>query len=163
VQSDSDKWNPSIDDEKGDRIAEKSSSMSRRRFIAASAATSIGVALSGVALWPVWKFLSPAEVGDEQEKVSVPRSKLGVGQAHFFHFRGRPAVVLQLDPGEFIALSAVCTHLGCIVNWRPEEEIFFCPCHAGKFSRTGQVLGGPPPTPLSSYPLVVKADQVVIG
>ena len=50
--------------------------------------------------------------------------------------------------GEFIALSAVCTHLGCNVRWRREESRFACPCHAGFYDPNGDVISGPPPRPL---------------
>ena len=142
---------------------EKLSSLSRRRFLAASVAGAIGVALAGAALWPIGEYLAPTGGGMEEEKVTIPRSQVGVGQAHYFNFRGRPAVVLQPDPGQFIALSVVCTHLGCVIKWQQDQQFFLCPCHAGKFSKTGQVLGGPPAGPLPSYPVAAKADQLVIG
>lgn len=50
--------------------------------------------------------------------------------------------------GEFLALSAVCTHLGCNVRWRPEDSRFACPCHAGFYDPNGDVISGPPPRPL---------------
>jgi len=68
----------------------------------------------------------------------------------------------QLSPGRFLAFSAVCTHLGCVVTWRPEEKIFFCPCHAGRFSEDGEVLGGPPPKPLPRYAVEAGPGEIVI-
>jgi Rieske Fe-S protein len=54
------------------------------------------------------------------------------------------------DDGEnFTVLDAACTHLGCSVKWKEEENHFSCPCHAGHFSREGDVLDGPPPRPLA--------------
>ena len=50
--------------------------------------------------------------------------------------------------GEFQALSAVCTHLGCNVRWRPEDSKFACPCHEGFYDANGDVISGPPPRPL---------------
>ena len=50
--------------------------------------------------------------------------------------------------GEIIALSAVCTHLGCNVRWRREQSRFACPCHAGFYDEQGNVISGPPPRPL---------------
>jgi len=93
----------------------------------------------------------------------VARGEVGVGKAHFFNFHGRPAVVLQLKPGDFSAFSAVCTHLGCIVKWVVEKQEFLCPCHAGRYSAEGAVLSGPPPKPLESLPVAVEGDQVLIG
>lgn len=136
---------------------------SRRRMIIVSTASAIGTALMGTAIWPLWNYLSFREKGADKRTVTIPRSKVGPGQVFFFPFRGHPAVVLQMSPGEFTALSAVCTHLGCIVTWQPREKIFLCPCHAGTFSPTGQVLAGPPPAPLPSYPVTAEQDQLIIG
>ena len=43
------------------------------------------------------------------------------------------------DEGKTIALSAACTHMGCIVQWQDAERTFHCPCHGGLFSATGSV------------------------
>ena len=50
--------------------------------------------------------------------------------------------------GQFLALSAVCTHLGCNVRWSKETSRFACPCHAGFYNAAGEVISGPPPRPL---------------
>jgi cytochrome b6-f complex iron-sulfur subunit len=72
-------------------------------------------------------------------------------------------VALQPSTGQFTALTAVCTHLGCIVKWMPKEDYFLCPCHGGRFSPQGAVLRGPPRLPLETYPVSVQGDQLVIG
>lgn len=141
----------------------KNKTYTRRRIIAASGAGLIGTALAGGAALPLWRYLAPEEERQAQETVTLARSLVGLGQAHFFRFRGYPAVAVQVSPGKFVALSAVCTHLGCIVTWQPEQGIFLCPCHGGKFSKFGEVLGGPPPAPLPSYAVAVQQDQLIIG
>lgn len=135
----------------------------QRRFFLTILLAGVGSALAGATLWPVWRFLSPRSGAGAQETVTLSRSQVEMGQAHFFSFRGRPAVVLQPVAGTFAAFSAVCPHLGCIVKWLPEEGEFLCPCHAGRFSSEGNVLSGPPPKPLESLPVVLQADQVIIG
>ena len=60
------------------------------------------------------------------------------------------------DSGEFLALSAVCTHLGCNVRWREGESRFACPCHAGFYDANGNVISGPPPRPLRRLETRVK-------
>ena len=50
---------------------------------------------------------------------------------------------------DFTAFAVNCTHLGCPVNWRPDAELFLCPCHGGVYYADGTVAGGPPPRPLS--------------
>lgn len=47
------------------------------------------------------------------------------------------------DAGTIHAVSAVCTHLGCIVNWNPAERTWDCPCHGSRFSFQGRVIQGP--------------------
>jgi len=48
----------------------------------------------------------------------------------------------------FYALSATCTHLGCLTAWKPELGIIACPCHGSKFNRQGTKVDGPAPKPL---------------
>lgn len=48
----------------------------------------------------------------------------------------------------FHAMSSVCTHLGCITRYRPDEGIIACPCHGSRFDLDGAVLAGPAPRPL---------------
>ena len=50
--------------------------------------------------------------------------------------------------GEVVVFDATCTHLSCIVRWKEDVQTFACPCHAGFFDRNGDVLDGPPPSPL---------------
>lgn len=68
--------------------------------------------------------------------------------------------VLPERGGEIAALSARCTHLGCRVAWNGVERRFECPCHGGRFDPEGNVIGGPPPSPLLRLP-VVKENEVL--
>ena len=59
---------------------------------------------------------------------------------------GRPGdqTAVYRDPqGEVHAVSARCTHLGCIVSWNPTESSWDCPCHGSRFSVDGEVIQGP--------------------
>jgi cytochrome b6-f complex iron-sulfur subunit len=51
-------------------------------------------------------------------------------------------------PEGLYAMSAVCTHLGCLTAWKPELGIVACPCHGSKFNRDGSKIEGPAPRPL---------------
>lgn len=59
--------------------------------------------------------------------------------------------------------SPVCTHLGCFVNWDGRKKEFICPCHAGRYSMHGKVIGGPPPRPLTELPMRVVDGKVYVG
>ncbi|MEL6351921.1 MAG: Rieske 2Fe-2S domain-containing protein [Cyanobacteria bacterium J06627_28] len=58
------------------------------------------------------------------------------------------------------AISAVCTHLGCIVDWDADAGEFACPCHGSRFDADGDVTGGPAGRALERKLVVVKDDQV---
>ncbi len=136
---------------------------SQRRFFLTVMISGISAALAVAAGWPVWRFLAPRKGAGAEEKVGVTRDSVAVGNAYFFNFRGQPAVVLQTRPGTYAAFSAVCTHLGCVVKWQSDKGEFLCPCHAGRFSADGTVLGGPPPKALESLPVALDGDMIFIG
>lgn len=139
------------------------SPLSQRRTFLLAIAGSLSALLAVAAGWPLLRFLAPVSADGGEETVSVPRATVKAGTAHFFQYRGKPAMVLQAKPGAYVALSAVCTHLGCVVQWQEEKGEFLCPCHGGRFSSAGAVLGGPPPRPLETLPVVVDGDQLRIG
>src|SRR6185436_8847328 len=58
-----------------------------------------------------------------------------------------------LAEGALHAVSAACTHMGCIVHWNEAEQTWDCPCHGGRYSRGGQVFSGPPLADLKPRPL----------
>lgn len=73
------------------------------------------------------------------------------------------SVYVLTDNGrDFVAMSNICTHLGCRVRWIADQEQFFCPCHNGVFDRQGTVVSGPPPRPLDRYETKVEGDQLFI-
>ena len=61
------------------------------------------------------------------------------------------AYVLTENGQDFIAMSNICTHLGCRVRWIPDQKGFYCPCHNGVFAKDGTVVSGPPPRPLDRF------------
>lgn len=139
-----------------------STPLQRRKFLYGMLA-GLGAAIGAAIAWPTFRFLSPIKSGSGGDQVLVPLSEVAPGRAHLFQYLGKPAVVLQPSPGQFVALSAVCTHLGCVVAWQEQAGEFLCPCHGGRFSATGQVLGGPPPKPLEQLTVTVEDAQLRIG
>jgi glycine/D-amino acid oxidase-like deaminating enzyme/nitrite reductase/ring-hydroxylating ferredoxin subunit len=61
---------------------------------------------------------------------------------------GRPVAIYKNPQGEITKLSAVCSHLGCIVKWNNQAKTWDCPCHGSRFKADGQVLNGPAHKPL---------------
>jgi len=68
------------------------------------------------------------------------------------YHRGHKLFVLR-DGNGFMALSARCSHLGCMVVFNDDHHMFLCPCHGGKFDVRGQNIEGPPPRPLDALAL----------
>lgn len=52
--------------------------------------------------------------------------------------------VVPNGSGSLKVLSSVCPHLGCAVRWVDNKNRFICPCHGGTFTKTGQLVSGPP-------------------
>jgi menaquinol-cytochrome c reductase iron-sulfur subunit len=57
-------------------------------------------------------------------------------------------------------LSAICPHLGCPINWHPNQSEFICPCHGGVFSSDGQHTGGPPPRNMDPLKFEVRQGRL---
>ena len=73
------------------------------------------------------------------------------------------AYVKRIKEDEVIAISAGCTHLGCIVTWDEESKIFKCPCHDGRFDAEGKVVSGPPPRPLERHKTKVEDGRILLS
>ena len=54
-----------------------------------------------------------------------------------------PIACYKDDEGKLHSFSAICTHLGCTVQWNDSEKSFDCPCHGSRFSYAGAVINGP--------------------
>ena len=74
----------------------------------------------------------------------------------------RRKFLLVRSGSQIRAFSTACTHLGCQVFWKPDKEIFFCPCHDGVFDKDGGPVSGPPPTPLAQYPVKTRGQSVFV-
>jgi len=114
----------------------------------------------------VMAYLFPPErrvFNPARRRMRVARiDEIPIGKGKQVLFSGEPVWVLHLRGG-WIALSAICTHQGCLVNWDEKRLTFACPCHAGLFDANGNVLAGPPRRPLKRLRASVIGDEVYIG
>lgn len=74
--------------------------------------------------------------------------ELAAGQGKVVSRHGRQVAVSKDDAGVVRAVSARCTHLGCIVAWNDAERSWDCPCHGSRFAANGEILQGPAVSPL---------------
>jgi Rieske Fe-S protein len=138
---------------------------SRRSFVNWLLGTSAGAFLVA-ALYPVTRYLVPPPAGESSAaSVTLPVKaddvKPNTGQ--IFKFGSKPAILVRTAGGELRAFSAVCTHLNCTVQYRPDLAEIWCACHNGHFDLQGQNVAGPPPRPLDAYVVNVRGTQIVVS
>lgn len=134
----------------------------RRKFLGLclGALASCGAAAT---VGAVYRYLAPRTASQGSNKVAIPARDVPEGEAKFFEYAGSSAVLVRKRGGDLVALSAVCTNLGCIVQWEKEKQDFLCPCHGGHYSAEGAVTAGPPPRPLARLPLSVANGVITVG
>jgi glycine/D-amino acid oxidase-like deaminating enzyme/nitrite reductase/ring-hydroxylating ferredoxin subunit len=85
---------------------------------------------------------------DRFSRSDVSLDTLKKDSGAILNLNGEKVAVYKNEKGELNKLSAVCTHLKCIVNWNDSEKTWDCPCHGSRFKKTGEVLAGPAREPL---------------
>jgi cytochrome b6-f complex iron-sulfur subunit len=70
--------------------------------------------------------------------------------------------LIRSEDGGFLALSLICSHLGCSVLWDKEKNQFICPCHSSAFDRHGDVINSPAPRALDYFPVTIEGGKIKI-
>ncbi len=100
-------------------------------------------------------------LGEEE----IPR--LGVKKAELAYAvlgkERKARVFIVSSPEGPVVFSAVCSHLGCLVSYHKDKQEFVCPCHGGKYDLTGRNISGPPPAPLTRFPLKMQNGMLFVG
>jgi glycine/D-amino acid oxidase-like deaminating enzyme/nitrite reductase/ring-hydroxylating ferredoxin subunit len=81
-------------------------------------------------------------------------SEVQTGQGKVMSVEGKKCAVSRDENGTLTVLSAVCTHMGCIVHWNEAETTWDCPCHGSRFTTKGEVMEGPAIAPLSKMQVI---------
>lgn len=119
----------------------------------------------GSFLYPVIRYLVPppvAELGGDQV-VACKNGELKPNSYKIFRFGSGPGLLIRDSDGSYRALSATCTHLGCIVQYRGDLQEIWCACHNGLYDLNGRNISGPPPRPLEAYEVHLQGDEVVVS
>jgi cytochrome b6-f complex iron-sulfur subunit len=122
---------------------------SRRHFLFMTGTISAAAGLIGF-LAATFRFLFPNVLYE-------PPTRFPIGRPDDFPpgtptFLADQRLFIFNSPAGFYAISSVCTHLGCNVNYVSGDG-FDCPCHGSRFDKNGQVTHGPAPRPLSWFGL----------
>ncbi len=144
----------------GDEI----SSTSRRKFLNILLGSGI-LGWLGSVIYPVFSYLIPPK---------NPEAKVNSIKAGIFHdfpansskilkFGRKPVILVRTDSGDFRAFAATCTHLDCIVQYRPDNKQIWCACHNGIYDLKGRNISGPPPKPLEEFLVNLVKDEIVVS
>ncbi len=71
-------------------------------------------------------------------------------------------IVIRTGASTYVALSTICTHQGCTVNYNKAGAQLVCPCHGGVYDTAGNVVSGPPPSPLTKYTITRSGNILTI-
>ena len=136
--------------------------MKRRNFLKSLLAFLGATALVSFS-YPLLRFLAPPGGEAKTQKITISKKEIPIGEAKAIIVNNVPALLINRSDKGYIALSRVCTHLGCLVEYDRGKHRLICPCHAGIYDLEGSVVSGPPPAPLAKIALRVDGDNIVIG
>ena len=74
----------------------------------------------------------------------------------------RTIFLVKTGESDVTAFNATCTHLGCLVTWDTDAQVFKCPCHGGIYGKDGEVKDGPPPAPLAKVATRIDGERVLV-
>lgn len=129
--------------------------VNRRDFLNEITFSALGIAAVGSAI-VTYRYLSPNVLFE-------PPTKFRAGSPDLYpigtvtYLPDQQVYIVRTSDG-FYAVSAVCTHLGCITQWKPEADQIACPCHGSKFKPDGVKIEGPAPRPLSHFLITLTLD-----
>lgn len=133
--------------------------ITRRDFLNEITVGALGIAgLGSVAV--TYQYFSPNVLFEPSTTFRVGNPDLY--PVHSVTFLQDQQVYIVRMPEGFYAVSAVCTHLGCVTQWKPDADNgkgqIQCPCHGSKFRDDGSKVEGPAPRPLPHFAISLTAD-----
>jgi Rieske Fe-S protein len=157
-------------------MSDQPADLTRRAFLSRVAVALGGFLCAALGIPVVGAAVSPAGRREEAPWLTLgPLSGFTVGLPRMVQFGlsrsdgyltttvPRAVWVHRRADQDVLVFNARCTHLGCLVNHRPETASFFCPCHGGVFAAAdGRVIEGPPPRPLDRLEHRLDGDQLQV-
>lgn len=131
------------------------SEISRRDFLNDVAAGALGIAGLG-AMVVTYRYLSPNALFEPSTTFRAGNPDLYPVNSVTYN-QDQQVYIVRTQEG-FYAVSAVCTHLGCITQWKPDANMIACPCHGSKFKSDGTKVEGPAPRSLPHFSITLTPD-----
>jgi cytochrome b6-f complex iron-sulfur subunit len=135
--------------------------MSRRNVLVAWLAMA---AVGGLSAIMFQRFMFPNVSEEDDPRIRVgPLDKYAALDPGTINEDYKPDGVWLLRTEEqLVAINIICTHLGCIPNWLPNDHKFKCPCHGSGFRQNGINFEGPAPRPLERFKISVTDGLVLV-
>lgn len=142
---------------------ERRPGVSRRSFLDYLLGTGFLALLSAI-FYPIIRFILPPAIPEASTNrvVAGKVGELTANSGKIFRFGNDPGILINTPRGELRAFSAICTHLACTVQYRPDLEHIWCACHNGHYDLHGKNIAGPPPRPLEHYNVSVSGQDVIV-
>lgn len=141
--------------------------VSRRELILGAGWVAFALGMGAAPIAAFTRFMAPNVLEEEDPKVrcgTLPRyAAMAVGDVNEDFKPVKPSgfwIIREED--RIAALSIICTHLGCIPNWLPNDHKFKCPCHGSGYKPNGQNFEGPTPRPLERFKIYLDGEDVVV-
>lgn len=138
------------------------SNLSRRRWVSSLLGTSFGATLLSF-LYPVMRYLVPPvqkEPSLSEFELDVKASAVTPNSGRIVPVGNKPVLLFRTPAGELRAVTAICTHLACTVQYRTERADIWCACHNGVYDLKGNNISGPPPRPLTPFQVNVRGEEI---
>jgi cytochrome b6-f complex iron-sulfur subunit len=129
--------------------------LTRRDFLNEITTSALGIAGLGSAV-VTYQYFSPNVLFEPSATFRAGNPELYPVYSVTF-LQDQQVYIVRMPEG-FYAVSAVCTHLGCITQWKPDANMIACPCHGSKFKPDGTKIEGPAPRPLPHFAVSLTAD-----
>lgn len=136
--------------------------MKRRAFLSKLLAVS-GLTAFCAFIYPLARFLAPPRKDAKGKQIILKKEEIREGETKVVVINAAPVIVINRPGKGYIALSKVCTHLGCLVEYDKTAKRLICPCHAGTFDLEGNIVSGPPSKPLPEIPIKIEGENIFIG
>ena len=116
-------------------------------------------------LYPILRYMIPPNVPEpslSEYELDLKATDVAPNSGRIVPVGGKPVLLFRTASGELKALTAICTHLACTVQYRPDRADVWCACHNGVYNTSGSNVSGPPPRALTSLQVNVRGDKVII-
>jgi Rieske Fe-S protein len=135
----------------------------RRHFLEIFFGASVLASLTSF-LYPILRYMIPVQTSEPTVDTALAGrvGDLKPNTGKIFRFGSRPALLILTQDGKYHAMSAVCTHLNCTVQYRSDLHAVWCACHNGMYTVDGRNISGPPPRPLETYDVVLKGEDIYV-